>query len=138
MHADCSGCGIVQINDELHEFYKPFKEFVDVEIIFFHGFQPEGYRDAYLWTWMRPDDPTCWLNSWLPEEFSQGRVLCVNYDSSICVTPTTGRMDMHLVGENLAQSIIGLEQIGQKSPIVWSVTVLVVVYRHKFAFRLKS
>ncbi|KAL2632382.1 hypothetical protein R1flu_017068 [Riccia fluitans] len=109
---------IKKVNDELYEFYKPSKGFVDVEIIFFHGFQPEGYRDAFLWTWMRPDASECWLNSWLPEEFPQGRVLCVSYDSSPRVTSTEGRMDMHLVGENLAQSIIRTEKIGQNCPIV--------------------
>ncbi|KAL2622306.1 hypothetical protein R1flu_002511 [Riccia fluitans] len=66
---------IKKVNDELYEFYKPSKGFVDVEIIFFHGFQPEGYRDAFLWTWMRPDASECWLNSWLPEEFPQGHLI---------------------------------------------------------------
>ncbi|KAL2611150.1 hypothetical protein R1flu_022842 [Riccia fluitans] len=109
---------IKKVNDELYEFYNPSEGFVDVEIIFFHGFQPEGYKDAFLWTWMRRDAPECWLNSWLPEEFPQGRVLCVSYDSSTRVTSTEGRMDMHLVGENLAQSIIRTEKIGQNCPIV--------------------
>lgn len=93
-----------------------------MDIIFFHGlhFESKAYDQAYWKSWMSlskselqlqgdPNEaeelPVCWPEKWLGPEFG-ARILSIKYDSSITQTPTTGRMTMQNLGENLIQDIL--------------------------------
>ncbi|KAL2622303.1 hypothetical protein R1flu_002508 [Riccia fluitans] len=59
-----------------------------------------------------------WHITWLPKCFPQVRILCTSYDSSVEKSSTRGRMDLHLLGENLIYSLIKVAQVGQRCPVV--------------------
>ncbi|KAG6558207.1 hypothetical protein Mapa_000390 [Marchantia paleacea] len=109
---------IKKINDALYEFYKPASGCIAMNIIFFHGLHGPNTEDAYKRTWMLADDSACWLNTLLPQEFPNARILSASYDSCVDVLECNGRMDMYLVGENLVQSIIRLGGMDRSCPVV--------------------
>ncbi|PTQ31690.1 hypothetical protein MARPO_0108s0037 [Marchantia polymorpha] len=83
-----------QLNDSLHEIYRPKAE-VKMELLFFPG--PQG-KDGYKATWMTEDSEHCWLEDWLPEAFPEARIWTVSYDLA--------EIDPELISENLITTLI--------------------------------
>ncbi|KAG6557425.1 hypothetical protein Mapa_000694 [Marchantia paleacea] len=109
-----------KVNDELYEMYKPDTGSgqIDIDIVFFHGIQA-GKREELFWqSWVQADSSTCWLNTWLADEIPYSRIMSVSYDSSLLVTESEGRMDMYVIAENLAYSLMSLGAVGQSRPVV--------------------
>ncbi|KAL2645100.1 hypothetical protein R1flu_012687 [Riccia fluitans] len=110
--------GCTKLNDEVYELYRPASGSFNLEVVFFHGFQTENSEDEYIRTWMTRDRSRCWLNTWLVEHFPQARMLSVSYDSGSQVSDSQGRLDVYLIRENLAHSLISLADVGQNCPVV--------------------
>ncbi|CAM6084438.1 unnamed protein product [Calypogeia fissa] len=112
--------GVTQINDHVFEVYKPAEGDPAVELVFFHGLQVEGCREAYhLTTWLSRDKSELWLN-WISANFPCVRILVISYDAQARKTNTDGLTDMYVVGENLIHCLTGEEAlVGQsRCPVV--------------------
>jgi hypothetical protein len=106
-----------QIGDYVHEVCKPTEVRPSVELVFFHGLQLEGSRDAHITTWLSEDGSQLWPN-WLVEDFPNARILAVSYDASSKRTSFKGNTDMYITGENLVHSLVKA-QVGQDGcPVV--------------------
>ncbi|KAL2645192.1 hypothetical protein R1flu_012779 [Riccia fluitans] len=107
-----------KLNDDVYELHKPASGSPNLELVFFPGFQFSSSEDAFFRTWMTRDASQCWLNTLLVELFPQARILSVSYDSGTLVSDSQGRLDMYLIRENLVQSLIDLEGVGQNCPVI--------------------
>ncbi|KAL3684076.1 hypothetical protein R1sor_002098 [Riccia sorocarpa] len=109
----------MQLSDEIYELHRPTQGHPKLEIVCCHGFQKEDYdQDAYLRTWMTADGSECWLMTWLPQALPPCRILSVSYDSCVHISSSRGRMDLYLLGENLAYALIMLANVGQSCPVL--------------------
>ncbi|CAM6099609.1 unnamed protein product [Calypogeia fissa] len=107
-----------QLNDYVYEVYKPEGR-PSIELVFFHGLQLEGFKEAHLATWLTADGSEIWLK-WISEDHPQARILLVSYDAFTRRTEEQGNMDMFLTSENLVQDLTGAEvQVGNDGcPVV--------------------
>ncbi|KAL3697988.1 hypothetical protein R1sor_012064 [Riccia sorocarpa] len=100
---------ILKMSDAFYKFYEPTPAHTaDMDIIFFHGLESEGadVHDAHISTWRSGGEQgEVWPQSWIPEDFPQARIIAVSYDCCTRKTDIGGLMDLHLIGENLAQEI---------------------------------
>ncbi|CAM6115537.1 unnamed protein product [Calypogeia fissa] len=104
-HAD-----ITQVNDSLYELYRP-EGTPSLQILFFHGLQPDNYSDAHISTWESADRSCVWPQKWLVEEFPDAHILSVSYGAAIVKCPQVS-LDMYNVGENLVSDLMQCD-IGQ-------------------------
>ncbi|KAL3692317.1 hypothetical protein R1sor_005968 [Riccia sorocarpa] len=110
--------GWKKLSDSVFEVFRPSEGYIDLEIVFLHGFQSKSDTDSYYRTWMKADGSANWLDTLLAESFPRARILSVSYDSSLITTPCTGREDMYLLGESLVQSLVDLAGVGRTCPVV--------------------
>jgi hypothetical protein len=121
---------ILQICDSVFSFHEPErfpKSPPTVEIVFIHGLQLSGFKDAYWKTWIvRGEDGNelpnvnCWPMTWLAEEFPGARILSLSYDSSAVKKVDQGMMDVYALGEKLVQEMVGIARVGQHNcPVVF-------------------
>ncbi|BFI36935.1 hypothetical protein MARPO_0010s0128 [Marchantia polymorpha] len=106
--------------DAVHELHRPKVGPPIIELVFFHGLQLGDYSEAYLKTWMTPNQSQSWITTWLVEKFPQSRVLSVSYDTSITEnTAKDGSIDLPAVAVSLATFLIEGESVGDtQCPIV--------------------
>lgn len=70
-----------------------------MDIIFFHGLQPDDFENAFWKTWTLPNKiQTVWPQVWIPEKFPTARIL------SVSVLPR--HYDSYMLGEKLVVDII--------------------------------
>ncbi|KAL3676116.1 hypothetical protein R1sor_026064 [Riccia sorocarpa] len=110
--------GWKQLSDSVFEVSRPSEGCIDLEVVFLHGFCSKSDVDSYYQTWMKPDGSGNWLDTALTEAFPRARILSVSYDSSLITSSCTGRLDMHLLGESLVQSLVDLAGVGRTCPVV--------------------
>ncbi|KAL2634014.1 hypothetical protein R1flu_005493 [Riccia fluitans] len=107
--------------DIVHELRRPTLGSPNIELIFFHGLQLGDYSEAYIKTWMSPDQSQSWISTWLVEKFPRSRVLSVSYDSIVrkSTTGKDGTIDLAATAEDLLISLIEVENVGNtQCPIV--------------------
>ncbi|KAL3691122.1 hypothetical protein R1sor_004773 [Riccia sorocarpa] len=116
--------GNVQLSDSVFEVFRPSEGYIDLEIVFFHGFRHDFHgfgskndTDSYYRTWMKTDGSGNWLDTLFAESFPRARTLSVSYESPI-TSLCTGREDMWLLGESLVQSLVDLAGVGRSCPVV--------------------
>ncbi|KAL3676124.1 hypothetical protein R1sor_026072 [Riccia sorocarpa] len=110
--------GWKQLSDSVFEVSRPSDGYIDLEVVFLHGFCSKSDVDSYYQTWMKADGSGNWLDTALTEAFPRARILSVSYDSSLITSSCTGRLDMHLLGESLVQSLVDLAEVGRTCPVV--------------------
>ncbi|KAL3676127.1 hypothetical protein R1sor_026075 [Riccia sorocarpa] len=110
--------GWKQLSDSVFEVSRPSEGYIDLEVVFLHGFCSKSDVDSYYQTWMKADGSENWLDTALTEAFPRARILSVSYDSSLITSSCTGRLDMHLLGESLVQSLVDLAGVGRTCPVV--------------------
>ncbi|KAL3676049.1 hypothetical protein R1sor_025997 [Riccia sorocarpa] len=110
--------GWKELSDSVFEVFRPSEGYFDLEVVFLHGFGSKSDTDCYYRTWMKADGSANWLDTWLAESFPRARILSVAYDSSLITSSCTGRVDMHLLGESLVQSLVSLTEVGRTCPVV--------------------
>ncbi|KAL3676057.1 hypothetical protein R1sor_026005 [Riccia sorocarpa] len=110
--------GWKELSDSVFEVFRPSEGYFNLEIVFLHGFGSKSDTDLYYETWMKADRSANWLDTWLAESFPRARILSVTYDSSLITSSCTGRVDMYLLGESLAQSLVDLAEVGRTCPVV--------------------
>ncbi|KAL3676136.1 hypothetical protein R1sor_026084 [Riccia sorocarpa] len=110
--------GWKQLSDSVFEVSRPSEGYIDLEVVFLHGFCSKSDVDSYYQTWMKADGSENWLDTALTEAFPRARILSVSYDSSLITSSCTGRLDMHLLGESLVQSLVDLAEVGRTCPVV--------------------
>ncbi|CAM6083706.1 unnamed protein product [Calypogeia fissa] len=101
---------ITQVNDSLYELHRP-EGTPSLQILFFHGLQPDNYSDAHISTWESADRSCVWPQKWLVEEFPDAHILSVSYGAAIAKCPQVS-LDMYNVGENLVSDLMQYD-IGQ-------------------------
>ncbi|BFI17970.1 protein SERAC1 [Marchantia polymorpha subsp. ruderalis] len=90
-----------RLSDSIYELYNPGAS-SRLNVVFFHGLQLSDNSDSHLSTWTsRGSQQEVWPMTWLPEEFPEARILCVNYDSCIRRSAEHGRLDLHNAAEML-------------------------------------
>jgi hypothetical protein len=94
-----------RINDHVYQVHKPAGR-PSIEIVFFHGLQLEGSKEAYLTTWVSETEKgsELWV-TWILKEFPDARILLVSYDASAQRKDDQGLLDMYCTCENLVQSL---------------------------------
>ncbi|CAM6087234.1 unnamed protein product [Calypogeia fissa] len=101
-----------QINDYVYEVFNPPGR-PSIELVFFHGLQLEGSKEAHLTTWLTPDGSELWPK-WILDYYPEARILLISYDAFTRRTREQGNMDMFLTCENLVQDLtMGDAQVGQ-------------------------
>ncbi|KAL3695465.1 hypothetical protein R1sor_009541 [Riccia sorocarpa] len=111
-------CFICRLSESVFEVFRPSEGYIDLEIVFLHGFQSKSDTDSSYRTWMKADGSTNWLDTSLVESFPRARILSVSYDSSLITSPCTDRVDLYLLGETLVQSLVDLASVGRTCPVV--------------------
>ncbi|KAL2614088.1 hypothetical protein R1flu_025780 [Riccia fluitans] len=107
-----------KINDSVFELYRPSTADIDIDIVFFHGFQLKQDATPYLSTWRARDaERSLWPSKWLAEDYPTARILSVQYVGSMKKTDREGRMDLYLVAELLLHSLL-LARVGQSRPVI--------------------
>ncbi|KAL3677796.1 hypothetical protein R1sor_020752 [Riccia sorocarpa] len=117
--------GIQKVSDSLYRLYEPTPaKDARVDVFFFHGleceWQDSGIQDPHISTWKSSgEEEEVWPQRWLPEDFPQARIFSVSYDCSTKRTDTEGRMDLHLIGENVLQEFKwAREEHGGSRPVI--------------------
>ncbi|BBN14387.1 protein SERAC1 [Marchantia polymorpha subsp. ruderalis] len=96
---------VKRLSDSIYELYNPGAS-SRLNVVFFHGLQLSPNSDSHLSTCTsRGSQQEVWPMTWLPEEFPEARILCVNYDSCIRRSAEHGRLDLHNAAEMLMANL---------------------------------
>eukprot|EP00245_Coleochaete_scutata_P004831 TRINITY_DN1786_c0_g1_i2.p1 TRINITY_DN1786_c0_g1~~TRINITY_DN1786_c0_g1_i2.p1 ORF type:complete len:308 (-),score=43.03 TRINITY_DN1786_c0_g1_i2:919-1842(-) len=85
--------------------YKPAGKQPRFDVVFIHGLRIGADNEQWLRTWTTRDGTQCWPQTWLPQRFSDVRVLALSYDSA--ATHWTGK-NPHDLWENAIGLLNGL------------------------------
>ncbi|KAL3684354.1 hypothetical protein R1sor_002376 [Riccia sorocarpa] len=107
-----------KLNNSLYSWYEPNDP--ALEIVFFHGQVRAVCSDTHRIAWTTSCGE-CWPAEWLQDEqgFPRGRILSVEYDSSLNRSKSAGVYSMEVLSEALATDLILLGDVGQTGrPVV--------------------